>query len=330
VEIRARRVGVQGAHGPLLRPTSLAVRSGEVVVVSGEPGDGHTALALALSGRMRPTSGAVLLDGRENPRALRRHVAVVDAPGVSAPEDALDLATVVAEELGYAGRRRGHHAVHTWLAERDAASYARQRVESVPADLRTRLLVDLAARRPGVEGLILTCPDRHGGDPHEWWYLAVEQADAGRAVVVLCSNHTADDLDTAVARLGEQQQPPPLVVRAGSEPAGAAEPGSATGSGPTGTSAPGDSTGGPAGSSIGAPTGRSAGGSASRSASRSAGRSAGHATGRRGRSGPRPGRHWTPERSGPAGPHDLFEPPDRDRDARHEPATVVIAPLEIP
>ena len=276
MEIRAQRVGVEGAHGPLLRPTSLSVRSGEVVVVSGEPGDGHTALALALSGRMRPTSGAVLLNGRENPRALRRRVAVVDAPGVSAPEDALDLATVVAEELGFAGKRRGHHAVATWLAERDATSYARQRVESVPPDLRTRLLVELAARRPGVEALILDCPDRHGGDPHEWWQLAVEQADAGRAVVVLCSNHTADHLDMAVAQLGEREQPPPLVVRADS---GSVSPDS---------------------------------------------------PGHDGKSGRLPGRHSAPDDSVPAESPDPFEPPNHDRAAGEEPATVVIAPLETP
>jgi hypothetical protein len=193
-------VGVEGAHGPLLRPTSLRVRSGEVAVVSGEPGDGHTALALALSGRMRPSSGAVLLDGRERPKELRRRVAVVDAPGVSAPDDALDLATVVGEELGYAGRPRGHRAVATWLAERDATRYLGQRVEAVPAELRTRLLVELAALRPGVDAIVLTCPDRHGGDPHDWWQLAVEQADAGRAVVALCINPAAAQLDLAVAR----------------------------------------------------------------------------------------------------------------------------------
>ncbi|GDY31089.1 ATP-binding cassette domain-containing protein [Gandjariella thermophila] len=222
MEIRAQRVGVEGAHGPLLRPTSLRVRSGEVAVVSGEPGDGHTALALALSGRMRPTSGTVLLDGRDNPRALRRRVAVVDAPGVSAPDDALDLATVVGEELAYAGARASHRAVATWLAERDATSYARQRVEAVPAELRTRLLVELAARRPGVDAVVLVCPDRHGGDPHDWWQLAVEQADAGRAVVALCGSHAAAQLDMPTARLGAHEQPPPLMVPAagaGPEPA---------------------------------------------------------------------------------------------------------------
>jgi hypothetical protein len=213
VEIRAQLVGIEGAHGPLLRPTSLRVRSGEVAVVGGEPGDGHTALALALSGRMRPTSGTVLLDGRENPKQLRRRVAVVDAPGVSEPDDALDLATVVGEELGFARRRRGHRAVATWLAERDATAYARHRVEAVPAELRTRLLVELAAARPGVDAVVLACPDRHGGDPNDWWQLAVEQADAGRAVVALCGNQAAARLDLPVARLGETEQPAPLPVR---------------------------------------------------------------------------------------------------------------------
>ncbi|GGM70972.1 ABC transporter ATP-binding protein [Longimycelium tulufanense] len=213
MEIQARRVGVNGAQGPLLPPTSLAARSGAVTLVSGEPGQGHTALALAVAGRMRPSSGTVLLDGAQAPERLRRRVAVVDAPGVSAPEDALDLAFVVREEMGLGGHRASRRRVATWLAERDAGEYAHRRFDSVPPELRLRLLVELAAIRRGVRGLVLDCPDRHGCDPELWWSLARAQAEQGMAVVVLCAPPTAALLDVPAARLGEHDQPPPVVVQ---------------------------------------------------------------------------------------------------------------------
>ncbi|SHE97215.1 ATP-binding cassette domain-containing protein [Streptoalloteichus hindustanus] len=224
MEIQAQRVGVDGAQGTLLRPTSLAVRSGEVALVSGEPGQGHTALALALSGRMRPSSGTVLLNGKEDPRRLRRKVAVVDAPGVSAPEDALDLAFVVREEMGLGGHRASRRSVATWLAERDLSQYAHSRFDAVPPDVRIRLLVELAALRRGVRALVLDCPDRHGTDPLAWWSLARRQAEQGLAVVVLCAPPAAALLKVPSARLGQHEQPAPIAVRApeGDQPAGAA------------------------------------------------------------------------------------------------------------
>ena len=95
MEIRAERAGVNGAHGPLLRPTSLVVKPGELTLVAGEPGTGHTALALLLSGRMKPSTGSVSPDAK----SLRKQVVLVDAPEVNEPEEALTLAAVVGEEL---------------------------------------------------------------------------------------------------------------------------------------------------------------------------------------------------------------------------------------
>ncbi|AHH95983.1 hypothetical protein GCM10010174_51090 [Kutzneria viridogrisea] len=210
MEIHAQSVGVDGAHGPLLHPTSLRVREGELALVAGEPGTGHTAFALAVSGRMRPSVGTVHLDGAANDPALRRAVALVDAPEVSAPEDALTLATVVGEELAMAGQPAGRKAVSDWLLAHDARQHQRTRFESVPAELRTGLLIELAAQRPGVRVLTLVLPDRHGAGPHTWWSAACRQAERGLGVVVLCSETSARLLDVPAARLGVQEQPPTL------------------------------------------------------------------------------------------------------------------------
>ncbi|MBQ6641255.1 MAG: hypothetical protein IJH84_09500, partial [Saccharopolyspora sp.] len=42
--------------------------------------------------------------------------------------------------------------------------------------------------------LVLERPDRHGGDPHAWYELARRESRRQRAVVVLCSAHSADRL----------------------------------------------------------------------------------------------------------------------------------------
>lgn len=218
MEIHAQRVGVTGPHGPLLKPTTLRIRPGELVLVAGEPGAGHTVLGLVLSGRMRPSTGAVHLAGRPAPKALREQVALVDAPEVTEPEAALTLGTVIGEELAMTGRRSGRKAVADWLAERDADRYASTRFEYVPPTVRCGLLLELAAARPGVTTLLLDCPDRYHGDPHDWWDLARKQVTPERAVVALCSTTTAGVLDVPAARLGEHDQPEPSFRAVAPEP----------------------------------------------------------------------------------------------------------------
>jgi hypothetical protein len=195
-ELRAVGIRVDARPVPLLEPTTLAVRSGERLLVAGEPGHGHTALALALAGRLKVDAGFVELDGERSGRRLRRSVALVDVPGVSEPDDVLPLRTVVAEELAMAGRSTRRGAVQAFLDERGIGHLAHAQLEAVPAAVRTPLLTEIAASRPGVIALVLTVPDRFGGDPRSWWELAGEFAAAGYAVVT-CTDAGAYQLTTA-------------------------------------------------------------------------------------------------------------------------------------
>ena len=189
MDIVADEIEVAGAHGPLLRSTSLRVEEGRTHLVPGVHGPELTSLALVLSGRLRPSAGRVLIDGRDDPKALRRAVAVVDAPEVTAPEDAVPVRDVVAEGLSIAGRRSGRRAVREWLEDRGIEDRAKERTENLPAQVRTRLLVDLAVESRHVAALVLDSPDRHGGDPQDWFALAHREADRGKAVVALCEPH---------------------------------------------------------------------------------------------------------------------------------------------
>ena len=67
MRIELEQVRVQGRRAPLLELDAFDWETGECLLLAGEPGQGHTALALVLTGRLEPFSGRVRLirdDGR--------------------------------------------------------------------------------------------------------------------------------------------------------------------------------------------------------------------------------------------------------------------------
>ncbi|GAB3444801.1 hypothetical protein GCM10027517_24920 [Phycicoccus ginsengisoli] len=221
MELLADRVEVAGLHGPLLLPTTLHASPRRVELVAGDPGPGHVALALALAGRIRLAGGSVTLDGDPAAAALRRHVALVDVPDVSAPEDAVTVRAAVAEQLALAGLPSSRAATGALLAAHGLQDLARERFEALAPGARTRLLLDVAARRALTRVLVLTAPDRLGGRPEEWWSAVHRYADDGLTVVVQCSHATVRALGQPVRHeLGATRD---LVETGGRAPAG--EPG---------------------------------------------------------------------------------------------------------
>ena len=212
MELEATGISVRGPHAPMLNATSVQVSDHQVVLLAGYPGPGHVAASLGLSGRLKPDTGTVRLDGKADLALLRRRVAVVDTPGITEPDDALPVQTVVGEELAIAGRKAGRKAVLEWLAEHDAAQHAGRRFEHLPVAVRTRLLAELTVARAEVQAVVLTMPDRHGGDPHEWYALGRELASRGYGVIITCAEASARLLDVKAAQLGETDQPDPVQV----------------------------------------------------------------------------------------------------------------------
>ena len=198
---------VIGTHGDLLHPTDLLVRRGELVVVAGEPGHGHTALSLALAGQIHLFRGSVLIDGVPDAGRLRQKVALVDTPGVTEPEKSLSVAVIVGEELSMAHRPASRAAVRAWLAEQGAAEYAGLRWDRTPVVLRTTLLVAAAAARPQTAFIVLTCPDRWGGTARQWHDLASRWVDLGYGVVLQCSEPLAEAMAVPFSRLGAAEDP---------------------------------------------------------------------------------------------------------------------------
>jgi ABC-type transport system involved in cytochrome c biogenesis ATPase subunit len=206
VELVAHEVAVAGARSPLVQPTSFTAPAARVTAVAGDPGYGQVALALALAGRMPLAGGRVTFGGREDPASLRRHVAVVDVPGVSAPEDGLAVHHVLAEELAFAGRPAGRRAVEAFLTAHGVAARADEPFEALaPAD-RVRVLAHAAAERTATRVLVLTNPDRRGGDARTWWPDVEALAADGLTVVVQVTHATMRQLELSVtAELGSRE-----------------------------------------------------------------------------------------------------------------------------
>ena len=181
----------KGARNAALPPASVTFRTGEVTFARAETEQRPTVLGLIASGRMRPDSGTVTIDGRTDFGAMRRRIALVDAPDVCEPAPDVTVAGIVAEELMFAGLASHPLAVRRRLAEMGAADYARYAIGTVPPTLRIRLLTELALLRAGVEGVVIVSPDRHGGDPVEWWRFARELAGRGIAVLVVAGDASA-------------------------------------------------------------------------------------------------------------------------------------------
>ena len=188
----------KGPKDSALPPTTLEFTSGAVAFARAETERRPTVLGLIASGRMRPDTGSVTIDGHTDYAAMRRQIALVDALGVSEPAADVMVEDVVAEELMFAGLRR--KTTQHLLAGLGLADRARWDMGDLAPDDRIRLLTELAVLRDGVLGLVLTSPDRHGGDPLGWWDIAGGLAARGYAVLVIAgdaSAHAIADLELA-------------------------------------------------------------------------------------------------------------------------------------
>ena len=175
----------KGQRQGALPVTDLSFETGHATLEIAETEQRPTVLGLLASGRMRAESGAVLIDGKRDTRSLRRRVALVDAPDVSAPEPNVSVTGVVAEELMFARWRSGPATARRWLREQGLGDVSRIPMSNLEPAARVRILCELALLRSGVEGIVLVSPDRHGGDPHAWWDIAIEIAERDVAVLVL-------------------------------------------------------------------------------------------------------------------------------------------------
>ncbi|MGN7187858.1 hypothetical protein [Microbacterium enclense] len=178
-----------------LPETSTAFETGRASLVVAETEQRPTVLGLVASGRMKTDRGTVTIDGRVDAKTLRRRIALVDAPVVSEPEPNVSVTGVVAEELMFAGHAPTPFAAARWLEGIGLDAIAGLPIGNVEPPMRIRLLLELAVLRADVEGLVLVAPDRHGGEPLDWWRIAEEFAERGYAVLVIAGHASRTAID---------------------------------------------------------------------------------------------------------------------------------------
>jgi energy-coupling factor transporter ATP-binding protein EcfA2 len=187
--LSVHQLRVNGRRDDLVPPTSLQATRGELLLVTGDRQDQRTALALTLSGRMKPDSGTVSWDGQSRIRPLRLASALVDSPGVNEPEQHLSVRDLVTEDLSLIPRRyRGALLSKPWLKVNRFEDISDMWAEQLPPRRRTELLTALALANPRTDLLVLDSPDRHGPDPADWLpRLEALAYDGGRPLAVVAT-----------------------------------------------------------------------------------------------------------------------------------------------
>jgi len=206
------------AKGPSARVVSsvrASLRTGHATNVACPTEQGPSVLALMASGRMKPDSGDITIDdeGRHAEgwlarRRLRGLMAIVDAPSVCAPDDEVRLGGVIAEELGLAGYSSWPPSVARFLESLGLEEYAGEPMRALPPLVRVRALTEAALLRPGVRGVVITTPDRHGGATAEWWAYAKEVAARGLVVLTVSGEQAEREIERLESSPAEPAEAP--------------------------------------------------------------------------------------------------------------------------
>ncbi|OFI38622.1 ABC transporter ATP-binding protein [Arthrobacter sp. SW1] len=220
--LTAQELQINGRRADLLPPTSLEVRRGQLLLVSGDGQEQRTSLSLALSGRMKPSNGTLAWDGAAKTKKIRLASALLDSPGVNEPEQHLSVQDLVTEDLALIPRRyRGALLSKPWLKVNSFEDIAGLWIEQLPAERRLELLTALALADPAVDLLVLDSPDRHSSDPADWLPRLERLAhDAGRPLaVVAVVSALPDGWDGASAAIGNAVPEPAVEEETAEEPA---------------------------------------------------------------------------------------------------------------
>ena len=179
---------------------TLAVTPGAPTVIAVETDERPMLVSMLLGGRLRPDTGRVLVNGLNDLDTLRLRTALVDTPVVSEPTAGVSLAAVIAEELSFSGAPSSRRAVKAFLGSHGLAEYASIPMRTLPTADRIRLFCELALLRRGVDSLIITSPERHGGDSRGWYPGVAAIAERGITVAIVTDAATASTLVALGAR----------------------------------------------------------------------------------------------------------------------------------
>ena len=149
----ARNLCLQGPKGPVFGPLDLDIPRGALVAVTGRAGAGKSALLLALTGRMRGTTGSLTVDGHNcatHSRRVRKASSVARLDRLIEAEPSLSLEDAITERTladAASARARKANYLHTAQLLGLTAPLATLYAALSPAD-QVRACVALATIRP--------------------------------------------------------------------------------------------------------------------------------------------------------------------------------------
>jgi ABC-2 type transport system ATP-binding protein len=178
-------IGIGDGPGAALPRTSAVATPAAPGVAAVETEGAPTLASLIAGGRMAPEHGRVLLDGADDPAAIRAAFALVDTPTVAEPFADLSVLTVVREDLVLAGHRGNRENARRFLDAVGLSAYEETRMKALTTRERVRLLSELAILRPGIRGLVITSPERHGGHTDDWFDVVRDLGSRGYTILLV-------------------------------------------------------------------------------------------------------------------------------------------------
>ena len=203
----AESVSFRGRHTELVAPTSLRADRGEVVLLVAEPQLTRTALALLCSGRMKPTSGCLSWTADQRLAAVRSHSAIVDSPGINAPESHLKVQDLVAEDLALVPKPFWRkHSAKKWLVKHGFEDLGQDWTDAADPLRLLELQLKLATDNPRTGLLVIDSPDRHGIPDENWLQLLEEHALSRRNLAVVATvSRVPEEWEGTVVFVGSTQ-----------------------------------------------------------------------------------------------------------------------------
>lgn len=99
--VEAQDLELKGDEGRVFGPLSFAIPNQGLTNLLGKGGSGRTALALVLSGRMKPTGGSLNVLGESKPKPIRSRVAIAGVEQIDLLERSVTVQDVLTESMSW-------------------------------------------------------------------------------------------------------------------------------------------------------------------------------------------------------------------------------------